>query len=198
MAEAKNDSLEREYVIPLRKEYMKVPNYKRTAKSVKAIKEFIAKHMKVPGRDVDNVKLDSYLNNEIWFRGGATPPPRVKVKAIKTGDIVRVTFVQDPERVVFAKQRHANKHFKVDKKVTAPVKKEDTKTEDKAAQSAASPRQKDLTSDEKKTEEEKGKSVAAANEKIAEAQAKAQSHVPRDAKAHKKEPNQRRRTIASS
>ena len=184
MAETKKvanvPTLEREYVIPLRKEYMKVPGYKRTAKSIKAIKEFIAKHMKVPGRDIDNVKIDS--NNEVWFRGGATPPPRVHVKAIKTGDIVRVTFVQEPERVKFAKQRHGKKHFKVDKKVTAPSKEE--KKEEK-------------TEEQKKEESEKGKSVAAANEKISEAQAKAQRHVKKNFDAHKKEPLQRR-SIASN
>lgn len=183
MAETKTAVLEREYVIPLRKEWTKAPSYKRTAKSITAIKEFIAKHMKVANRDVNNVRIDSYLNNDVWFRGGATPPSRVCVKAIKEGDIVRVTFVTEPERVKFARERHARKHFKTDKKVTAPPaeKKEEVKTDD-----------------EKKTESEKEKSVAAANEKIAEAQAKAQSHVPRDAKAHKKEPIQRRRTIASS
>ena len=182
MAETKTATLEREYVIPLRREWTKVPNYKRTAKSIKAIKEFIAKHMKVTNRDVNNVRIDSYLNNEIWFRGAGTPPARVRVKAIKEGDIVRVTFVQDPERVKFARERHARKHVKTEKKVTAPeVKKEDIKTEE-----------------QKKSETEKEQSVAVANEKIAEQQAKAEKHVARDPKAHKKEPNQRRRTIASN
>ncbi len=182
MPETKTATLEREYVIPLRREWTKVPNYKRTAKSIKAIKEFIAKHMKVTNRDVNNVRIDSYLNNEIWFRGAGTPPARVRVKAIKEGDIVRVTFVQDPERVKFARERHARKHVKTEKKVTAPeVKKEDIKTEE-----------------QKKSETEKEQSVAVANEKIAEQQAKAEKHVARDPKAHKKEPNQRRRTIASN
>ena len=62
-------SVEREYVIPLRKEWSKVPKYKRAAKSVKAVKKFIARHMRVPERDADKVKLDVYLNNELWFRG---------------------------------------------------------------------------------------------------------------------------------
>jgi len=187
MAEVKTiNVLEREYVIPLRKEWTKVPRYKRTAKSVKAVKEFIAKHMKVPNRDIDKVKIDSYLNNEIWYRGSATPPARVKVKAIKKGDIVNVTFVTDPERVKFARERHSRKHFKTEKKVTAPeVKKEETKEEVK-------------TEEEKKAETEKEKSTAITNEKIAESQAKAQKHVSKDIMAHKKNPIQRRRTIASN
>ena len=184
MTEAKQTNvLEREYTIPLRKEWTKVPRYKRTAKSIKAIKEFIAKHMKVPNRDLDKVKIDSYLNNEIWYRGSATPPARISVKAVKSGDEVKVTFVSEPERVKFARERHSRRHFKMDKKVIAPeVKKEEpVKTEE-----------------EKKAEAEKEKSAALANEKLAEQQAKAQKHVAMDSRSHKKEPINRRRTIASS
>jgi ribosomal protein L31E len=183
MAETKTHEhrVEREYVIPLRKEWTKVPNYKRTSKSITAIKEFVAKHMKVPGRDLNNVKIDSYLNNEVWFRGAGTPPARIKVKVIKTGDIIHVTFVQDPERVKFARERHARKHVKTEKKVNVSDKKEEAKTED-----------------EKKIESEKEKSTAIANEQIAEQKVKEQKHVAKDAMAHTKAPVQRRRTIASN
>ncbi len=174
-AHANVPTLEREYVIPLRKEWTKVSGYKRTAKSVKAIKEFIAKHMKVVNRDVNNVKIDSYLNNDVWFKGGRNAPARVKVKAIKTGDIVHVTFVTEPERVKFARERHARKHFKVDKKVTVSEKKEDLKTEE-----------------QKKAESEKEQSVAIAKEKIAEQRAKEMSHVPKDWQAHGKAPREQR------
>ena len=79
MAETKTQTvkemqkLEREYIIPLRSEWRKVANYRRTGRAVKAIKKFIAKHMKVPDRDLDKVKLDMYLNNELWFRGRKKP-----------------------------------------------------------------------------------------------------------------------------
>ncbi|MGV8142920.1 MAG: hypothetical protein ACP5NS_04805 [Candidatus Pacearchaeota archaeon] len=173
--QAKAHSIEREYVIPLRKEWTKVSGYKRTAKSVKAIKEFIAKHMKVTNRDLNLVKLDFYLNNEVWHKGSRNAPAKVKVKAIKTGEIVYVTFVTDPERVKFARERHARKHFKVTKKATVSEKKEEVKTED-----------------QKKEESEKEQSVAIANEKIAEQKAREQKHIPKDWQAHKKEPLQRR------
>ncbi len=166
---AKEHTLEREYVIPLRKEWTKVSGYKRTAKSIK-----------VTNRDLNMVKIDSYLNNDVWFKGSRNAPARVKVKAIKTGEIVRVTFVQDPERVKFARERHARKHFRVEKKATVSEKKEEVKTEE-----------------QKKAESEKEQSTAIANEKIAEQKAKESSHVPKDWKAHKKEPLQRR-SIASN
>ncbi len=54
--------MERTYIIPLRKEWLKVPIYKRTKKAVKATKEFLQKHMKV-----ETVKLGRHLNmKEHW------------------------------------------------------------------------------------------------------------------------------------
>ena len=38
--------LERVYIVPLRKEFQKVASWRRTEKAVKALREFIAKHMK--------------------------------------------------------------------------------------------------------------------------------------------------------
>lgn len=175
MADTQTNKLEREYTIPLRKEWTKVPGYKRTAKSVKAIKEFIAKHMKVPNRDLNLVKIDSYLNNEVWYRGSATPPARVTVKAIKTGDEVKVTFVNDPDHVKFARERHGKRNVKIQKTVTAPETKKEEKTEE-----------------QKKIESEKEQSAAIANEKLAETKAKEQKHVAIDKMANKKVPSQRR------
>src|SRR3989344_9506839 len=101
-----NQTIEREYIIPIRKKSLKVVRYERTGRAIKIIKQFIAKHMKVPDRDVSKVKLDVYLNNEIWFRGRAHPPSKIKVKATKIGDIVKVDFVDIPEHVKFAKAKH--------------------------------------------------------------------------------------------
>ena len=107
MASEKKDTLllEREYVIPLRKEWLKVPRYRRTNRAVKAIKMFIARHMKVPDRDTRKVKLNSYLNQEIWFRGIAKPPARIKVKAKKYEDKVDVELAVIPEPLKWKMQR---------------------------------------------------------------------------------------------
>ncbi len=164
MAEQKN-ILQREYIIPLRKEWMKAPRYKRTRKSVKAIKEFVAKHMKVPDRDVNKVKLDVYLNNEMWFRGSRKPPAKVKVLVKREGDIVKVMMADAPERIKFLKARHDKVHKKSDKK--AVEKKEEKKDglEEKVE-------------DVKKEEEkEKAKSVEEAQIKTAEKMAKQQKHT---------------------
>ena len=91
MDKEKNDNkIEREYIIPLRREWSKVPRYKKANRAIKAIKKFLARHMKIRDRDLDKIKIDKYLNEEIWFRGIRKPPHKIKVKAVKDGEIVRV------------------------------------------------------------------------------------------------------------
>ena len=75
--------LEREYIVPLRRGWLKVPMYKRANKAVKTLKEFMVQHMKVYDRDLRKIKVDIYLNNEIKFKGMRKPLAKVKVKAIK-------------------------------------------------------------------------------------------------------------------
>ena len=154
-------ALEREYVIPLRNEWRKVANYRRAGRAIKEIKKFIARHMKVPERDLTKVKLDIYLNQETWFRGRRKPPAKIKVRAIKEGEIVKVELAELPEHWKFVKGKHETKH----KKVEAPkeIPKEETKDE--------------RTEEEKKAESEKEKSVAEARQIDAKQQAKAEKHT---------------------
>jgi len=84
--EERKQILERTYTIPLRQEFLKVPRYKRAKKAAKAVKEFLAKHMKVENRDLDKVKMDPWLNRAIWLRGIKKPVYKVTVKATKYSD----------------------------------------------------------------------------------------------------------------
>ncbi len=168
MAETK--TLEREYVIPLRRFWLNVSRYNRTSKAVKAIKEFVAKHMKVADRDVGKVKLDVYFNNELWFRGRANPPAKVKVKVRKEGELVHVTFVETPKVVAFLQAKHARRHKKEEKKAPAPEAKAEAPAEQK-------------TEEQKTEEKEKEKAVAEHNLKEADKAAKVQKHVTKAEKA---------------
>lgn len=84
--------MERTYIIPLRKEWLKAPIYKRTKKAIHATKEFLQKHMKVK-----NVKLGRHLNMKIWEQGYRHPPHKVEVSAElikdKDGDYVYAELV---------------------------------------------------------------------------------------------------------
>lgn len=156
--------LEREYVIPLRNEWRKGANYERAGKAIKVIKKFIARHMKVPEHDVTKVKLDQWLNQEVWFRGKKKPPARIKVKATKdsTG-IVNVELAELPEFVKFEKAKKERMHKPAEKPVP-PSKPTEDKSEEK-------------TEEQKKDEKEKEKSVADLREKQAEQQAKQHKHL---------------------
>ena len=119
--EEKKIELERIYVVPLRKGYMKVPQYKRAKKAVKTLKEFLAKHMRVEERDLNKVKIDIYLNNEIWFKGIKKPLNKVKVKATKIDGIVYAELAEVPEIVKFKMDQDARRRNKVDKKALNKV-----------------------------------------------------------------------------
>lgn len=163
--------LEREYTINLRRELLQVPQYERSGRAIKAIKKFIAKHMKVPDRDVKNVKLDVYFNNEIWYRGRTNPPTKVRVKAIKEGDIVRVNFVDIPQHIKFAKAKIEKMHKKAEKKAAekpAEAKPEPVSPEQKPAEK---------TEEQKKDEVEKEKSGEVQNIQEAKMAEKAQKHT---------------------
>ncbi len=158
MAETKQHT-ERTYVIPLKKEWSKVPSYKRTRKAIVAIKQFVARHMKVYDRDLDKIKVDKYLNNEIWSRGSTNAPTRVKVKAIQEKDHVRVTFAETPKHITFTHEKHSRHHKKAEKKAPAVEEK------------------KEKTAEEAKAEQEKEQSAAIVKEQIAEQQTKAAKHT---------------------
>ena len=69
------EDLERVYTIPLRN----VKNVKRTIRAPRAIREvrnFLMKHMKV-----EDVVIDSSINEKIWERGLQKIPSKIKVKA---------------------------------------------------------------------------------------------------------------------
>ncbi|MFH1802683.1 MAG: 50S ribosomal protein L31e [archaeon] len=163
MAEKKTETkveLVREYIIPLRSEWRKGANYKRAGRAIKAIKKFIARHMKVPERDVSKVKLDQWLNQEVWFKGKKKPPAKLKVRATKEGDIVRVELAELPQFVKFEKVKRERVNKPADKPVT-PEKPKEEKPEEK-------------TEEEKKDEKEKEQSVAEVRAKDAKQDSKFQ------------------------
>ena len=99
------EKLEREYTVNLRKKVNGVPRYRKTEKAITTLKEFIAKHMKLPDRDKRNVRLDKYVNEYLWARGIKNPPMKIKVKAVREKDVVRVELVDYPTNLKFKKDR---------------------------------------------------------------------------------------------
>jgi len=135
--------LERVYNVPLRREFQKVARWRKTEKAVKALKQFVAKHMKS-----DNVLIGRYVNQHLWKNGIKNPPHHVKINAVKDEKgKVSVELVELPAK---AKRQEAKQTELKKKKEDKEAKKEAKKEEPKAG----------TVKDEKleeKTEEKKGK-----------------------------------------
>lgn len=111
--EASKIVLERTYVIPLRRETLKSPPFKKANKAVRTVKTFISKHMKS-----DEVAIGKYLNLYIWKHGAKNPPHKVKVTASK----------DDKGKVLVELVGAPKEEPKVEEK-KKPVKKEEAKPE---------------------------------------------------------------------
>ncbi len=98
-------AIERTYTIPLRREWLKSVKYKRAKKAVRAICDFLMRHMKITERE--DIKIGKYLNLELWKHGIKNPPSRVKVNVTKDDKgVVRAELVGAPkeEKKVEAKK----------------------------------------------------------------------------------------------
>lgn len=73
---------EQVYTIPLRRVKM-TARWKRSHKSVKLVRAYLTKHMKV---DAEQIKFDQSVNEKLWARGSEKPPSSIRVKAAKFED----------------------------------------------------------------------------------------------------------------
>ena len=73
---------ERVYTIPLGI-VKSVPIWRRSNRAMTEVRKYLARHMKTT---VENIKIDTGLNEVIWARGDMKPPLRVRVRAVKFED----------------------------------------------------------------------------------------------------------------
>ena len=73
--------LERAYNVPLRREFLKAPRYKRAKKAVNTLRRFLEKHMKS-----EEVLIGKRLNEKIWERGIKNPPHHINITVVKEDD----------------------------------------------------------------------------------------------------------------
>ena len=160
------EAVSREYVVPLRRGFSKTPRYKRVPRAIKTLKKFIARHMKIRDRDLRKIKIDKYLNEELWFRGIKKPPHKIKVKVKREGDNVLVELFELSEKAKYKKERE------IKLKETSQKKKEGKK---KVVEEESAKKAEDKT-EEKKEEIEKEKATVEAGLKEAEKKAKEVKH----------------------
>jgi len=178
------DTEEREYTIPLRRKCAKTPRYKKANKAIKSIKEFLVRHMKIRDRDLRKIKLDKYLNEQIWSRGIKKPPAKIKVRAIKDGKIVRVELAELPSKLKFKKAREEKRERKAAEAEKRKVKKSEEKPKEKTEE---------IKEEKKKEEKEKAKAVEESMKKLEKEAARKSKQM---AKSKIKKSQQRRKALA--
>jgi len=70
------------YVVPLRVP-RGLPAYKRAERSIRDLREYLARHTKTP---VTDVHIDASINRLVWAGGGKHLPARIRVRAMKFED----------------------------------------------------------------------------------------------------------------
>lgn len=168
----------KEYIIPLRKGFNKVPRYKRANKAVKGVKEFLVRHMKVYDRDLNKIKVDKYLNEFLWFRGIKRPPAKVKIKVFKDGENFRVELADMPNKIKFKKERLEKREREAAEFMDKKKASQRTLTQ-KAKDSLGNKIEKapEKSEEEKKEEKEKAKAGEEAMQKMEKAAAKTTKHM---------------------
>ena len=113
--------LEREYNVPLRREWLKAPKYKRAKKAVTALREFLVKHMKS-----EDVKIGVHANRHIWSKGMRNPPHHIKVTAVKDDNGAVIAELIGVKVAEPKAEKNAAKKIKEEKAPAKKTKKEET------------------------------------------------------------------------
>ena len=184
--------IEKEFIIPLRRKFKKTARYKRVPKAIRAIKEYLVRHMKVYDRDLSKIKLDKYLNEFVWTRGIKNPPSKIKVRAFVDGEFIRAELAELTDALKFKKQKLERREEtrpglaelkkKESEKPTEPSKTEEEKTEDETRRRNAV------------LEKEKKSAVVEAGREMEKAAAKQSKHTTKDKTRQPK--HQRRMALA--
>jgi len=156
--------MERKYIIPLRKEWLKSPIYKRTPRAVRAVKEFLKKHMKV-----EDVRLGRNLNMALWTNGNRNPPHKIEVnvKKFETKDelfvraeLVGKEFEEEKEK------KEAKEKSKLAQKLEDLAGKKDTKVSAKRGKEKTETKAEEHKKEEEKVKDEVLKKEAPKQEEV--------------------------------
>ena len=136
--------IERIYTVNLSDAY-EYTRTKRAIRTVKILREFIARHMKVEPQEV---KISSTVNSYLWRDSIQRPPRKVKVKVVKDAQQVTVSM-HDEEKTTAIKEQ--KKKIKEEKKKKTTKKQDAPKIEQKTAQKKPqTEKQKDKPKENKK------------------------------------------------
>lgn len=173
MAEKEDKMLvEREYIVPLRRKVNLSSKYRRARKAVNVLKAFVKRHMKVYDNSEKLIKLDRYLNEEIWQRGIEKPPAKIKIKCKKfeSGKIL-VELAEIPE---FVKWKQIKDKKRLEVKIKQKV---EEKKPEESKEKIQEDKKEEETAEKKIEEKEDIKSEVEAGMKHQAQEAKEMRHV---------------------
>src|SRR3989344_4197018 len=117
------EKIERTYTIPIRREWLKAPKYKRAKRAVSAIRTFLTRHMKS-----EDIRLGVSVNLELWKHGIKCPPGKIKDNVIKDVEgVVRAELFGSKDAKAPMKDKRADAKTARDAPKT-PAKTESSKT----------------------------------------------------------------------
>jgi large subunit ribosomal protein L31e len=108
--------IERIYNVPLRRDVVMSPKWRRSKKAINVIQAYLVRHTKV-----ENIKLSRWVNEAIWEKGGKNPPGKItlKVRIDKEKNIAWAELAELPKK--------ATRKLEIKKKEEAKAKKVEEK-----------------------------------------------------------------------
>jgi len=132
---------EKLFTIPLRREWIRVPRWRRTKRAVDAVRAFVTRFAKAK-----EVKIGRWLNLEIWGNGAKSPPSRVVVKITKDKDIARVELAKLPPKAAREAEKLKSKEAKKKKLETTKAAKEEKEKKEEEYKKKKEEEQKNIES----------------------------------------------------
>jgi len=76
---------EKYLTLNLRKLIVKKQNWRRSEAAILILRRLLKRHLKT-----DKIRISQALNNSIWKRGIKKPKTKIKIKAVKEGEVYKV------------------------------------------------------------------------------------------------------------
>ena len=108
---------EKIYTVPLRREFLKVARYNRYKKAMKALKEFLKRHLK------EDVKIGKYLNEEVT-KSRKNPPGKIKIRVEGEKGKYKAELVNAPREEI-KKEEEKGRIEKLKEKIIGKEEKEE-------------------------------------------------------------------------
>ncbi|MBD3262773.1 hypothetical protein GF374_00135 [Candidatus Woesearchaeota archaeon] len=140
------DGESRTYTIPLRKEWLKVPKWRRSKRAATTLRNFLAKHTKAK-----EIRLGKWANELLWEKGSKNPPAKITITVKKEKDIATAELAVLPAKAKrLAKEEKKRAEERKKKEAEKKKKEEEKKKEEKEHKDKKAKEKEDIEKAKKK------------------------------------------------